>query len=99
VRHANTCAPTQDSNTIPAFAQIYNAGKFNLNLVLWVSRRHRPFSIMEDPKFIELLRSLNENVSLPSHQTLSCYVKEVFEASQQNIISLLKVCAHLHVYI
>jgi hypothetical protein len=74
-----------------AHGSMYSPSRFRLNLVLWVSRRHRPFSVIEDPELIELFRSLNVNVPIPSRTTLSRDVKEVFQISRTKLISILQV--------
>jgi len=72
----------------------YNLGRFHLGLTIWVTRHHRPFTIVEDPELVELLTSLNDKVSIPLARTVSCNVQEVFEASQKCVKEMLKVHVH-----
>jgi hypothetical protein len=44
----------------------YSAPKLRLKLALWVAQRHRPFAIVADPEFIEILTDLNAKVIVPS---------------------------------
>ena len=70
----------------------YNPGRFRLGLTIWIACRHRPFTIVNDPEFIELLTSLNDKVAIPSARTVSRDVQEAFEASQKCVKDMLQVC-------
>lgn len=99
IRHADGCDPKGSSQAISKFVHgtTYNPGRFCLGITTWIARCHRPFAIVEDPEFIELLRSLNDKVTIPSARTVSCDVQEVFEVSQQCVAEMLKVracCLH-----
>jgi hypothetical protein len=59
---------------------------------LWIARRRRPFVIVEDPEFIELLTMLYDKVAIPSTSTVSRDLQEIFEHSQTKVAALLKVC-------
>jgi hypothetical protein len=92
VRHAENCDPSSASlKMINLFANAYTPGKFRVNVALWISRRHRPFMIVEDPKFVELLTSLNNKVSVPSRATLTRDIHEIFAATCLNVATLLQV--------
>jgi hypothetical protein len=97
-RHADNCNPKGNSSTraLAAFAHgsLYNPGLFRLKLAIWISRRHRPFVIVDDPEFQELLTILNCKVSVPSSVTVSRDVQEIFSISQKVVGTLLKVCFH-----
>jgi hypothetical protein len=97
VRHADACDPDEStSRTITSFAHgsTYSAPKLRVKLALWVVRRNRPFSIVEDPEFIEILTDLNNKVTISSRVTLSNDVKEIFKISQERVASLLQVCPY-----
>ena len=85
VRHVRDCDKTAPpgSGSITAFAQgsTYTPHKLQMKIALWVARRHRPFSIIEDPELIDILRDLNSKVVTPSRYTVSRDVKEIFQMS------------------
>jgi hypothetical protein len=49
---------------------------------------------VDDPEFVELLKSLNDKVSIPSARTISRDVQEVFEGSQESVKGMLRVRVH-----
>src|SRR5271154_728823 len=83
IRHADTCDPkgSASSRAMSNFIHgtTYNPGRFRLGLTIWIACRHRPFTIVNDPEFIELLTSLNDKVAIPSARTVSRDVQEAFE--------------------
>ena len=74
-----------------AHGSTYNPRKFQLKLIIWIARCSHPFAIVDDPEFIDLLRTLNSRVSIPSCSTVSRDVLEVFKISQGNVAAVLKV--------
>jgi hypothetical protein len=42
-----------------------------MKLALWVARRHRPFTIVEDKELIDIFTDLNSKVEVPSCFTVS----------------------------
>jgi hypothetical protein len=96
VRHAENCDPSKlsASRSIATFAHgsTYNPGKFRLTTAIWIARRHRPFNIVEDPEFIELLTSLNNKVNIPSRFTVSRDIEEIFQATRKCLAAKLQVC-------
>lgn len=97
LRHADKCAPgamTQTStSSITSFAHgsTYSYPKFRLKLALWVSRRHRPFAIVEDEELIDIFMDLNNKVEVPSRSTVSRDVKEIFRISRVKVSEILQV--------
>jgi hypothetical protein len=63
-----------------------------MKLALWAVRRHRPFAIVADPEFIDILIDLNNKVTVPSPTTLSRDVREIFSMSRLKVASILQVC-------
>jgi hypothetical protein len=61
-------------------------------LNLWIARRQRPFVIVEDLEFIELLQMLYDKVTIPSISTISRDIQEIFMVSRKNVATMLKVC-------
>jgi hypothetical protein len=95
VCHVHNCdkiAPP-GSGSIMAFAQgsTYTPHKLRMKIALWIARRHRPFSIIEDPELIDILIDLNSKVVTPSRYTVSRDVKEIFQMSRSKVSQILKV--------
>jgi hypothetical protein len=49
----------------------FSAPKLQMKLALWAVQHHRPFAIVADPEFIEILTDLNNKVIVPSPNTIS----------------------------
>lgn len=62
-----------------------------MKLALWVARRHRPFTIVEDKELVDIFTDLNNKVEVPSRFTVSRDVKEIFCMSQIKVAAILKV--------
>lgn len=101
LRHVDKCSPgaATGTSTITAFAHgsTYSYPKFRMKLALWVSRRHRPFAIVEDPELVDIFMDLNNKVEVPSHVTISRDVKEIFYISRKNLAVILQASL-LNVY-
>lgn len=97
MRHVRWCDHTAEpgSGSITAFAQgsTYTRHKHRMKIALWVARRHRPFSIVEDPELLDIFTDLNNKVVTPSRYTVSRDVKEIFQLSRKKVSELLKVIA------
>lgn len=94
-RHTEKCSPaTTSKSSISAFAygSTYSPAKLRMKLALWVTRRHRPFSIVEDPELIEIFLDLNNKAIMPSRQTLARDVQDIFQISRKHISKTLQVC-------
>jgi hypothetical protein len=95
VHHSDRCTPgaTTTTSSITSFAHgsTYSYPKFRVKLALWVARRHRPFSIIEDEELIDIFMDLNNRVEVPSHVTVSCDVKEIFQISRVKVVEILQV--------
>lgn len=76
--------------TVFAQGSTYNAATHRMNIALWVARRHRPFSIVEDPELLEIFRDLNNKVVTPSASTVSRDVKELFLLSRNTVAQRLQ---------
>lgn len=94
VRHVDRCEPanTPESRAIIAFAQgsTYNPATHRMKIALWVTRRHRPFSIVEDPELLDIFHDLNNKVVTPSASTVSRDVKEIFLISRHTVRQVLQ---------
>jgi hypothetical protein len=97
VQHAKACGgeiSTTGSSSITAFVQgsTYNPHKFRMKIAIWVSCRHRPFTIIEDDELIDIFMDLNNKVEVPSRFTVSRDVKEIFDMSRKKVVEMLKAC-------
>jgi hypothetical protein len=95
VRHSDRCTPssTTAASSITSFAHgsTYSYPKFRVKLALWIARRHRPFSIVEDDELIDIFMDLNNKVEVPSRVTISRDVKEIFQISRTKVAEILQV--------
>ena len=100
VCHADGCNPSNSaaSRAMASFAHgsTYSAPKLRMKLALWAVRRHHPFAIVTDPEFIEILTDLNNKVIMPSPNTLSRDIGEIFSMSRLKVASILQVCFCLY---
>jgi hypothetical protein len=62
-----------------------------MKIALWVARRHRPFTIVEDDELIDIFTDLNNKVEVPSRVTVSRDVQEIFKMSRVKVSDILKV--------
>ena len=102
VRHVRDCdkSAPPGSGSIITFAQgsTYTPHKLRMKIALWIARRHRPFSIIEDPELINILVDLNSKVVTPSRYTVSRDVKEIFQMSRSKVLQILKVSILLQLH-
>ncbi len=59
-------------------------------LAVWISRRHRPFLIVEDEELIAIFKMLYSKVEIPSASTISRDVREVFALSRKHVAKILQ---------
>jgi len=59
--------------------------------VKWVAEKRWPFMIVEDPKFIFLMKTGHPGYHLPSAATVARDIKHVFVEMHQRISKILKV--------
>lgn len=69
----------------------YTKGKHRMKIALWIARRNRPFSIVEDPELLDIFADLNIHCVTPKRRTVSRDMKEIFHVSQANLASMLRV--------
>ena len=94
-RHARACDPedTPETEIITAYASgaQYSPGRMRFLVAMWVARRHRPFQIVEDAEFREIVCMLYQKAQLPSRWTVSQDVQHLHGLSKKNVIKLFKV--------
>jgi hypothetical protein len=96
--HAKSCDPdpTAQVNAIEGYAHgcSYSPEALRLLLVKWVTSCSRPFSIVQDEPFIQIVRMLYSQATLISPHTLSTDVKRVFNVSRESLIKCFEVCSY-----
>ena len=94
-RHVRNCAPTDSAQTRAlatyASGSKYTKASHRMKIALWVSNRHRPFSIIEDTELLDIFTDLNPNCESPKHHTVSRDVKEIFGLSRSEVAMMLQV--------
>jgi hypothetical protein len=60
-------------------------------LAIWITRRRRPFKLVEDPEFITYSKMLNARVMIPSRASLTRDIKSLHRLTTTKIIQRLKV--------
>jgi len=60
-------------------------------LVHWIAAHNRPFSIVDDPKFRELMKTGRLAYDLPSGRTVQRDTTTIFEAAAEDVGTMLKV--------
>ncbi|THU99618.1 hypothetical protein K435DRAFT_615490, partial [Dendrothele bispora CBS 962.96] len=94
VNHRDSCerkvAPPEQAITAYINGGSYNKGELRVTIALWVSRRHRPYKIVADPKYIKSMQIANKNVKLPCPKTVSRDVIRVHDQSVPVIAACLQ---------
>ncbi|OJT13582.1 hypothetical protein TRAPUB_9870 [Trametes pubescens] len=92
-RHRSLCEPDDipEVAMITAYARgtAYSPARVRYLLAMWCARRHRPFTIVDDPEFQELLCMLYAKVELPSRVTLSRDVQMITLDGKIRVIAFL----------
>lgn len=58
---------------------------------MWVSRRNRPFAIVADSEFLEIVHMLYAKAEVPHPTTVSRDVQEIFGISRSHLADHLQV--------
>ena len=98
LRHVRMCEPpdTPESETLAAYASggpgaTYSKAKFRYLLALWCARRHRPFSIVEDPEFRRIVCMLYTRAETPSRISVSRDIQHLLAHARTQLIVQLAV--------
>jgi hypothetical protein len=93
-RHVTDCSPEENSSTalMSGFAHgsTYSPQKLRFIIAMWCSARNRPFHLVQDPEFQELLRMFNVQVSIPSRITVSRDIHRIFDLTKEKVKTLLQ---------
>ena len=94
-RHVQKCTPANSAEsramTIYSQGSQYTPEKHRMKIVLWIARRNRPFSIVEDPELLDIFHDLNAACTTVSRRTVSRDVKEVFLLAREHVGTMLRV--------
>src|SRR6266481_1784622 len=94
-KHIDACDPTTTGETEAISAYVhgntYSAARMRYLLAKWTTRRFRPFIIVEDPELIEIFQMLFARIQIPSANTVSSDVREIFAVAQSSVKKLLQV--------
>jgi hypothetical protein len=82
----------------------YNAATHRMKIALWIARRKRPFSIVQDPELLDIFHDLNPNCVSPSRYTVSRDIQEILVLSRTKVGEILRVSLsfsdhHHHLYL
>ena len=95
LRHVRTCEPpeTPESETMASFASgvTYSKAKFRYLLAMWCAHRHRPFSVVEDPEFREVVQMLYGRAEIPLRISVAHDIQHLLEHSHVQLINKLLV--------
>lgn len=67
----------------------FHRGEYRLKLLSWVTRRHRPDAIIEDPELVDILVYLNPEAVPPSRRTLRRDIDTAFQMTRDEVKSML----------
>ena len=86
---------------ITSYAQgvTYSAPRVRFLLAMWCASRHRPFALVDDPEFRELLSMLYPRVEIPSRHTVSRDVQTIMEDSRARVLQHFKVCDSKYIHL
>lgn len=92
--HVKKCDP-QSSSPVELMERFtsgcaYRREDFHIYLLMWIVKRCRPFSIVEDDELQMLFRMLYKNVVIPSQKTISRHIKLFHMLCQSKVISTLQ---------
>ena len=92
--HARVCDPraTASSHMMESFASgcSYRREDFHIAILMWIIKRCRPFSIIDDSELREMLTMLYKSVSIPSQRTISRHVETFYSLCHTKVVATLK---------
>ncbi|RDX39813.1 hypothetical protein OH76DRAFT_1300906, partial [Lentinus brumalis] len=94
-RHIAVCQPvdTPEAQVMEDFAKgvTYSWPRIRYLIALWCACRHRPFSIVEDKEFQEILQMLYPKVRLPSRFTVSRDIRQICDVTKDSVIAMFQL--------
>jgi len=58
----------------------------------WIVRKNRPFYIIEDEELRDIFRMMKPRAEVPSANTVSKDIKEVYEMMKVRVVDYFEVC-------
>ena len=72
---------------------------YRAEIVRWVSESKRPFKIVTDRAFRSLMKTGRPEYHIPSAETVSCDVQNVFVNIRKHLAKILQVSIMIYVYL
>ncbi|KAH9856053.1 hypothetical protein C2E23DRAFT_723372, partial [Lenzites betulinus] len=94
-RHISGCDPEDvpEVELITAYAQgtSYSGARLRFYIVMWCARHHRPFAIVEDAEFRQLLEMLYAKTEIPKRMTVARDMRMIHAHCKDRVSVYLKV--------
>ena len=90
-RHAKICGP---STSTPTAVSTVDQGRFRYLVAAWSARHARPYAIIEDEYFRDILLILNPTVQIHSRQTVARDITDMYERSRLAVATHLQSIRH-----
>jgi hypothetical protein len=95
MKHVRVCSPevSTEDNGIESYAhgRSYTPEVLRLLLVKWVTLCSRPYSIVQDEPFIQIIKMLYNKATIVTPKMVSSDVQKVFHLARESVIKNLKV--------
>lgn len=92
--HIQGCSPEASASSLLlkkyASGCSYNRAEFHVDVLIWIARRCRPYSIVEDPELRDLFQMLFQGVVIPHQRAISADTKTFFELCHEKVSTVLK---------
>ena len=73
------------------FAKAATREAIGWHIDIWIIRSNRPYLIVEDEYFIKLLHLFKSHVDIPSANTVSSDLKEIYKLMKARVVKLFAV--------
>ncbi|SJL16081.1 uncharacterized protein ARMOST_19597 [Armillaria ostoyae] len=99
IRYFKKCKPKSDSDeprleqtSLIPFVQgsMYTYGRLHMKQVEWAALCHHPYHMFEDRPYHDILRMMHADVKIPSADTVSRDVKDVYNIVKKRVAKLLQ---------
>src|SRR5215813_12826870 len=79
------------SDVMEKFTGGYSREGFRWKIVRWITSKNCPYSIVEDEELVEIFKTLNGKVEIPSAMTVSRDICDVHRLMHVKLVEVLKV--------
>lgn len=94
IEHIKICSPNENASTgmLKKFVGgcTYNKAAFYVQILVWIAKRCRPYSIVGDPELVALFKTLYSSVTVPSDRAISRYMKTFYQLCKVKTSRVLK---------